>query len=247
MQTQKTMLLLGCTSDIGLATAIAYGNAGYRLIVTARDPVSAERNVRDITTRTGAEVDLRALDILRIDHFESFVDGLPVLPDAVVCVIGELGDQRRAQRDLDHASTVMRTNFEGPALLLGLFAERMSERGWGTLVGVSSVAGDRGRASNYAYGAAKAGFTAFLSGLRNRLAASRVRVVTIKPGYVHTRMTQNMKLPSALTAEPDEVARAVYRATETGRGDVLYVRPIWRIIMAVIRAIPERLFKKLRL
>ncbi|WP_407152806.1 SDR family oxidoreductase [Bradyrhizobium sp. ORS 86] len=247
MQTQKTMLLLGCTSDIGLATAVAYGDAGYRLIVTARVPESAERNVRDIKTRTGAEVDLRALDILHIDQFEGFVDRLPVLPDTVICVIGELGDQQRAQRDVDHASTVMRTNFEGPALLLGLFAERMSARGWGTLVGVSSVAGDRGRASNYVYGAAKAGFTAFLSGLRNRLAASRVRVVTIKPGYVHTRMTQDMKLPSALTAEPDEVGRVIYRAAENGRADVLYVRPIWRIIMAVIRVIPERLFKRLRL
>jgi hypothetical protein len=141
----------------------------------------------------------------------------------------------------------MRTNFEGPALLLGLLAERFAARGSGTIVGVSSVAGDRGRASNYLYGAAKAGFTAFLSGLRNRLAPVGIRVVTIKPGFVRTQMTAGMKLPPLLTAEPDEVGRAIFKAAEKGGGDVVYVRPIWRIVMLVIGLIPERVFKRLRL
>jgi decaprenylphospho-beta-D-erythro-pentofuranosid-2-ulose 2-reductase len=247
MPTQKTMLLLGGTSDIGRATALAYGRAGYRVIVAARNLEATERNVQDIRARTSAQVDLVPLDILQTDRFQSFVDCLPALPDTVVCVIGELGDHKRAQTDLDHAAMVMRTNFEGPALLLGLFAETLVERGSGTLVGVSSVAGERGRASNYVYGAGKAGFTAFLSGLRNRLAASPVRVVTIKPGYVHTRMTEHMNLPSALTAEPDEVARAIYGAAEIKSQDVVYVRPVWRFIMAIIRAVPETVFKKLKL
>ena len=247
MQPQKkTILLLGGTSDIGRATALVYAQAGYRVIVAARNLEAAGRNAQDITTRTGAQLNLVLLDILRTDQLKIFVDGLPELPDIVVCVIGELGDQRRAQTDFDHATMVMRTNFEGPALLLGYFAEKLVERGWGTLVGVSSVAGDRGRGSNYVYGAAKAGFTAFLSGLRNRLSASNIRIVTIKPGFVFTRMTENLKLPSALTAQPDEVARAIYAAAEKKGRDVVYVRPIWRIIMAVIRAIPERIFKRLK-
>ena len=142
---------------------------------------------------------------------------------------------------------VLRTNFEGQALLLNLFAERFLARRSGTLVVVSSVAGDRGRASNYVYGAAKAGFTAFLSGLRNRLAPAGIRVVTVKPGFVRTRMTAGMKLPPLLTAEPEEVGDAIFKAAETGRGDVVYVRGIWRIVMTVIAMIPEPVFKRLRL
>jgi len=143
---------------------------------------------------------------------------------------------------------VLRTNFEGPALLLGLFAERFLARGSGTIVGVSSVAGDRGRGSNYLYGAAKAGFTAFLSGLRNRLAPKGLRVVTVKPGFVRTQMTAGMKLPPLLTAEPVEVGRAIFTTAEKkSGGDVIYVRPIWRPVMMVIGSIPERIFKRLRL
>ena len=114
------------------------------------------------------------------------------------------------------------------------------------LVGISSVAGDRGRASNYIYGSAKAGFSAFLSGLRNRLAASGVHVVTVKPGYVRTRMTAGMDLPAPLTAKPAEVADAVVQAVRR-RHDVVYVRSIWRWIMLAVRAIPERAFKRLDL
>jgi NAD(P)-dependent dehydrogenase (short-subunit alcohol dehydrogenase family) len=109
------------------------------------------------------------------------------------------------------------------------------------------VAGDRGRGSNYLYGAAKAGFTAFLSGLRNRLAPRGLRVITIKPGFVRTQMTAGMKLPPVLTAEPDEVGRAIFTVAEKGSGDVIYVRRIWRPVMMVIGSIPERIFKKLRL
>ena len=115
------------------------------------------------------------------------------------------------------------------------------------IAGVSSVAGDRGRASNYAYGAAKAGFTAFLSGLRNRLAKQGVHVLTVKPGFVRTAMTMGMKLPPPITAAPDEVGAAIYRAAEQSRRNVIYVRPIWRLIMGIIVHIPESLFKKMKL
>jgi NAD(P)-dependent dehydrogenase (short-subunit alcohol dehydrogenase family) len=247
MQSQKTLLVVGGTSDIGRATALHYAGAGWRVMLAARNPEAAHRNAEDATTRTGVDVTVHALDVLDTDRLAAFVDGLPALPDTVVCVVGELGDQARAQSDTAHATVVLRTNFEAPALLFGIFAERFVARGSGTLVGVSSVAGDRGRASNYLYGAAKAGFTAFLSGLRNRLAAPGIRVVTVKPGFVRTRMTAGMKLPPLLTAEPTEVARSIFKAAEQGRGDVIYVRPLWRLVMTVITLIPERLFKRLRL
>src|SRR3954468_7338851 len=247
MQDQKTLLLVGATSDIGRATALRYAEAGWRVLLAARNVEAARREADDVATRTSAAVGVHRLDILETDRFAAFVDELPTLPDTVVCVVGQLGDQARAQIDLNHATMLLRANFEGPALLLGLFAERFLARGSGTIVGVSSVAGDRGRASNYVYGAAKAGFTAFLSGLRNRLAPKGLQGLTVKPGFFRTRMTAGMKLPPLLTAEPDEVGRAIFAAAEEKHRDVIYVRPIWRVVMSLIALVPERLFKRLRL
>ncbi len=215
--------------------------------MAARNEEEARRNADDIAARTGAVVTTHRLNILETETFERFISSLSHLPDTVVCVVGVMGEQARGQGDLAHASLVLRTNFEGPALLLGVFAERFIERGSGTIVGVSSVAGDRGRASNYLYGSAKAGLSAFLSGLRNRLAASGVRAITVKPGFVRTQMTANMKLPPVLTADPDEVGRAIFAAAEKAGPDIIYVRRIWRFVMMVITNIPEVIFKRLRL
>jgi len=247
MNTPRTLLLVGGTSDIGRATALCYAQAGWRVLLAARREDEAQRNADDIAVRTRADVTVHHLDILETSSFEAFLEGLPGLPDTVVCVVGELGDQARGQKDLAHAARILRTNFEGPALLLGLIAERFIERGSGTIVGVSSVAGDRGRGSNYLYGAAKAGFTAFLSGLRNRLAPAGLRVITVKPGFVRTQMTAGMKLPPVLTAGAEEVGRAIFTAAEKGSSDIIYVRPIWRPVMMIIGSIPERIFKRLRL
>lgn len=244
MSTQrKTLLVLGATSDIGRAVARAYAGAGWAIQLAARDTAGLARDADDIGVRGGVPVSVHAFDVLDTASFAGFVDGLPVLPDAVISMVGVLGEQERAQSDLDHATLIMRSNFEGPALLLGLFAERFLARGTGTLIGVSSVAGDRGRASNYVYGAAKAGFTAFLSGLRNRCARKGVHVMTVKPGFVRTRMTEGMKLPPALTADPADVGTAIFNAAQKGR-NVLYVKSVWWLVMTIIGSIPEFIFKK---
>jgi len=174
------------------------------------------------------------------------IDRLEPFPGTVVCVAGLLGRQDEAAADPAQAELIMRTNYVAPSLFLGEIANRMERRGSGTIIGISSVAGDRGRAANYLYGSAKAGLTAFLSGLRNRLAGSGVHVITVKPGFVDTRMTEGMKLPPLLTAQPDEVGRAVLDA-EARHRDILYVRAIWRPVMAIICLVPERLFKRMRL
>jgi NAD(P)-dependent dehydrogenase (short-subunit alcohol dehydrogenase family) len=161
--------------------------------------------------------------------------------------VGELTKFEHEHPDLTAVATTIRTNFEGPAQLIAAFAARFAERGRGVIVGVSSVAGDRGRGSNVVYGSAKAGLTAFLSGMRNLMAPIGPRIVTVKPGFVRTRMTAGMKLPSALTAEPEEVANAIFMAAEVKHRDIVYVRRIWRPIMLVIRLIPEAVFKKLKL
>ena len=243
----KTALIIGGTSDIAKATALILAGAEWSITLCGRDIDALDREARNIELRVPrAIVSTRHLDIFDTASFSQFIDALGICPSLVICAVGLLGQQSRAEIDPAHAETILRTNFEGPALLLGMFAEKMVTQGSGTIVGISSVAGDRGRAANYVYGAAKAGFTAFLSGLRNRLAEKGVHVITVKPGFVRTRMTDGMALPGPLTAEPEEVGRAILRAI-TRKHDVVYVRPIWRIIMTMICCQPEFIFKRLKL
>jgi decaprenylphospho-beta-D-erythro-pentofuranosid-2-ulose 2-reductase len=240
------VLIIGATSDIGRAIAAEFARQGHPLVLTARATAALERDAQDLRLRHGVDVAIQRLDLLEHDAIQPFVEALAPLPEVAVCVVGLLGDQQASARDLAAADLVMRSNYNGPAAVMAALANRFEARRAGILVGISSVAGDRGRAANYVYGSAKAGFTAFLSGLRNRLAAKGVHVVTVKPGFVRTRMTTGMSLPDRLTAEPAEVAGAVWRACKARR-DVVYVRPVWRVIMATIRAIPERAFKRMRI
>ncbi len=241
----KTALVIGATSDIGRAIARKLAGDGCALQLAARDPERLEQEAWDLRVRTGVAVTMHRCDVLDEDGGVSLLDELDPWPDVAVCVVGLLDDQAECERDGAAAERVMRTNYVGPALLMGVLAERFERRGGGVLVGVSSVAGERGRAANYVYGSAKAGFTAFLSGLRNRLAAAGVHVATVKPGFVRTRMTDGMDLPARLTARPEEVADAIRKAIHRRR-DVVYVRGVWRLIMLVLRAIPEPVFKRMK-
>jgi hypothetical protein len=225
------------------AIARAFAAEGHDIQLAARDAARLQDDKADLTTRFGVEVTLHEFDALDLDAHADFVAGLPELPEIAVCAVGAMGTQEANAADPKAGAMVMRANFEGPASILGHLANAMEARGSGTLVGISSVAGERGRASNYVYGSAKAGFTAFLSGLRNRLAKTGVHVVTVLPGFVATAMTEGMDLPARLTAEPEEVGAAVVKAVGSGR-NVIYVRPVWRIVMGVIKAIPEPVFKK---
>jgi decaprenylphospho-beta-D-erythro-pentofuranosid-2-ulose 2-reductase len=244
--TQPSVLILGAHSDIGRALARAYAAAGRDVVLAARQPERLERDAADLRLRHGVAVTVADCDILDTARHGSLLDEIGPLPGTVISVVGFMGQQPASEAEPAAAQRVLRSNFEAPALFLGEVAQRMAARGSGTIIGISSVAGERGRATNYVYGSAKAGFTAFLSGLRNRLAGQGVRVVTVKPGFVATRMTEGMKLPPRLTAQPEEVAAAVLKAELRGR-DTIYVRPVWRLIMLVIRLIPEALFKRLKL
>ena len=241
-----SVLILAARSDIGLAIAHGFAKTGRPVRLAARTAETLDADRTDIELRHGVAVTLHEFDALATESHAAFVDGLPDLPEIAVCAVGLLGSQEESERNVAASVRVMRSNFEGPASILGELANRFEARGSGTLIGISSVAGERGRASNYVYGSAKAGFTAFLSGLRNRLAGKGVRVMTILPGFVATRMTEGMDLPPRLTALPEDVANAVVRAAKKGR-DVVYVPAVWRLIMFVIRALPEAVFKRTRL
>lgn len=240
------VLVIGGRSDIGLATAHRFAAAGRPVQLAARNAAGLETDRADIALRHGVSVTLHEFDALDTASHGRFIDSLPLLPEIVVCAVGVLGEQAEAERDLDAAILVMRSNYEAPAAILAAFANRFEANGTGVLVGISSVAGDRGRASNYVYGSAKAGFTAFLSGLRNRLARKGVHVVTVLPGFVATRMTQGLDLPPRLTATPEAVAIAIEAAVKRRR-DVIYVKAIWWPIMLIIRHLPEPIFKRARI
>ena len=235
------VLVLGARSDIGRAIARRYAEAGHALVLAARRAQTLEPDRADLMLRYGVVADLAEFDVMSAEP-DRFFAGLAEAPGTVIMVAGDNGDQARAEEDDALAERVMQTNYLGPARFL-LAAARLMEGRGGCIIGISSVAGDRGRKANYIYGSAKAGLTAFLSGLRGRL-HGKVQVITVKPGFVATRMTAGMNLPARLTAQPGEVARAVFAAQAKGR-DVIYVRPIWRLVMLVIGHIPERIFKRL--
>lgn len=246
MTTQKpTVLVLGARSDIGRFVARRFAAAGHPVILAARraDELATSRD--DIVARSAVDCRLAEFDVCDPDP-DAFFDRLGAMPGVVVMVAGLLGDQARSAGDTATARQVLDTNFTGPTLFLLAAARRLEAGGGGTIVGISSVAGDRGRGSNYIYGGSKAGLTAILSGMRNALAKRGVHVLTVKPGFVATQMTAGMKLPAALTASPQQVADAIAKAVEKRR-DVLYVLPVWRLIMGIITHIPERIFKTLKL
>jgi len=241
-----TALILGARSVMAMAIAHRFAKDGYDIQLAARNADSLAADKSDIELRFQVTVTQHDFDALNIASHEVFLGQLPSLPDIAVCAVGYMGYQTENERDMQATSMVMRSNFEGPASILAVLANRFEDRGSGCLVGISSVAGERGRATNYVYGSAKAGFTAFLSGLRNRLTKKGVHVVTVLPGFVATKMTDAMDLPAKLTGQPREVADAVLQAIQK-KHNVIYVKPIWQLIMMIIRNIPERIFKEMKI
>jgi decaprenylphospho-beta-D-erythro-pentofuranosid-2-ulose 2-reductase len=241
-----TALIIGAYSDIAVATAYELARQNYDLQLALRGAERMEEISADLVIRHAINVQLLELDILEMNTFNDFVTNLTPVPDVVICAVGLLGDQHRDQQNIIDEVLVMRTNFEGPACLLGKIATVLIERGAGTIIGISSVSGERGRASNYIYGASKAGFTAYLSGMRNRCFKHGVRVVTILPGFVDTKMTAGLNLPKKLTAQPSDVGKVIVKALSRN-SDVIYVKSVWAAIMTIVKGIPEKLFKRLTL
>lgn len=241
-----TVLILGAASDIAVSLARKFASCNYAVQLAARNAARLHPLQTDITIRYNVPCTIHDFDAARPETHAAFFAALPARPDVCISVFGYLGDETRAESDWEECHRILQVNYVGAVSILNIAAAEYAAAGNGTIVGISSVAGERGRRSNYLYGSAKAGFTAYLSGLRNRLCEKGVHVLTVKPGFVDTKMTENLPLPPLLTATPDAVATAILTAVRRKK-NVLYVKWFWRWIMFVIKAIPEPIFKKMKL
>ncbi|MEX2015398.1 MAG: SDR family oxidoreductase [Candidatus Hydrogenedentales bacterium] len=243
----RGVVILAATSAIARAIANELAARGYALILAARDMEDAEAIAQDLRVRQEAVVYAMQWDAADFDSHAAFVDSCVDRfggeLEGVVMVSGFQEDQKRAESDWAASKRSIDVNLTGAVSVLNQFANRLEGQGHGFIVGISSVAGDRGRQSNYLYGAAKAGFTTYLEGLRNRLYHVGVHVLTVKPGFVDTKATYG-EVPFA--ADPKDVGRAIVLALERRR-NVIYVPWFWRYIMLIIRLVPETVFKRLKM
>ena len=246
--TPRKILVLGATSGIAEATCRIWAGQGARLFLVARNAEKLAAVAADLRTRGASYVDTAVADLDNTDQHPTLlahaVNSLTGL-DVAYLTYGILGDQAKAEQDFNTAAQIIYTNYMAPVSLLTWLANFCVQRHAGTLAVISSVAGDRGRKSNYLYGSSKAGLSAFLGGLRNRVDREGVTVLSIKPGPVKTAMTAGMK-GSEKFADVDAVAKSIVKAIDKQQ-DVLYVPFQWQPIMFIIRNIPERIFKKLNL
>jgi short-subunit dehydrogenase len=240
----ETWIIVGASSAMARAFAREGARRSHALVLCGRDQADLKRSAADCLVRGAAAAEALALDLRRPAGFARLLARAEAAPGRIGVAIfaGSMPGQAEIDADPKRIGPLVEDNMAGPAMLLQVLAPLLEARK-GAVLGVGSVAGDRGRLGNYAYGAAKAGFHAYLQGLRNRLGRAGVPVVTVKPGFVDTAMTWG--LPGLfLVATPEAVARDCWRAIEKRR-DVIYTPWFWGWIMLVIRMIPERIFKKL--
>jgi decaprenylphospho-beta-D-erythro-pentofuranosid-2-ulose 2-reductase len=242
------ILILGATSALAHETAKYFAKDGANFVLVARNTLKLEAVRGDLEVRSAKQVETIEADLSDLARHSEIIEAT-LKPyaglDMVLIAYGTLGTQKDDQQSVDATLQEFNTNATSVISLLTLLGNYFEQQKRGCIAVISSVAGDRGRQSNYIYGAAKAAVTTFLSGLRNRLARSGVSVVTIKPGIVATPMTTHMR-KSALFAEPQVVGRGIYKAM-LKRKDVVYLPGYWRLIMWIIKSIPESRFKKLNI
>jgi decaprenylphospho-beta-D-erythro-pentofuranosid-2-ulose 2-reductase len=238
----KSALVIGATSSLAHSLCRQLAASGYRLVLAARDERELEIRAGDLSTRYNISCTPLHVDLLEKNFSATQLIERAGHFDTLIFAAGDMGSSE--QDDLSNLAHVAQINYVVPSQILSVAAEAMKDAGGGTIVVICSVAGDRGRAGNYEYGAAKAALATFASGLRNRYARRGVHVMTVKPGFTDTPMTWGMHSP--LMAGRDTVAHALIAAMENKK-DVVYIPRYWQLIMFIICMIPERIFKKLKL
>ena len=243
---KTNVVIVGATSAVAQAAIRIWAQRGMALTLIARNAGELERIAADARVR-GAPVVAAVVGDLTNTTFITETVRMMNVPRVALVAYGSLTDSARADSDAQYLVSELSANFTSAALWAQSLAERMAadSANGGTIAVISSVAGDRGRGSNHAYGAAKAGLTAFCSGLRARMKARRVHVVTIKPGFIDSPMTAHIARKGALWATPETIATGIINGIDKKR-DVVYLPGFWRLIMLIIMHVPEGIFKRLK-
>lgn len=241
------MIVLGSTSEVAQAfveKALQEGEKFERIYLFTSDREAAERFAKHIDVKFLQHSEIIDLDLTKEINYSELEK---VNSRLLFCATGYLGEgTEEGLYDNRNTAKIIDTNYAKLIPVLNFFAQKFASQRAGTIIGLSSVAGDRGRQSNFIYGSAKAAFTAYLSGLRNYLFDKKVHVLTVKPGFMATKMTEGLPLNPKLTATSKQAAQCIYKAFKKQK-NVAYVLPIWGLIMLIIKNIPEFIFKKLKL
>lgn len=241
------MIVLGSTSEVAQAfveKALQEGEKFERIYLFTSNRETTERFARHIDVKFLQQSEIIELDLTKSINYSEFDQ---INSSLLFCATGYLGEgTEEGLYDNKNTERIIDINYSKLVPVMNYFAQKFESRRSGTIIGLSSVAGDRGRQSNFIYGSAKAAFTAYLSGLRNYLFEKKVHVMTVKPGFMATKMTEGLPLNPKLTATPKQAAECIYKAFKKQK-NVAYVLPIWGVIMLIIRNIPEFIFKKLKL
>jgi len=241
------MIVLGSTSEVAQAfveKALQEGEKYERIYLFTSNREATERFAKHIDVKFLQLSEIIELDLTKQINYFEFEN---INSNLLFCATGYLGEgTEEGLYDTKNTERIIDINYSKLVHVINYFAKKFESKRSGTIIGLSSVAGDRGRQSNFIYGSAKAAFTAYLSGLRNYLFEKKVHVLTVKPGFMSTKMTEGLPLNPKLTATPKQAAECIYKAFKKQK-NVAYVLPIWWIIMLIIRNIPEFIFKKLKL
>ncbi|MFK7730777.1 MAG: SDR family oxidoreductase [Pseudomonadales bacterium] len=245
----QSIVIFGATSAVGQEVARLHAQREEHLILVARNE-SALAIVRDDLLARGA-ISVHALhadlaDVRCHEALRDRIDGVDSKPARYYVFYGVLPDQKACEESVELTLSALNTNFSSVVSLLTPIVQQMEKQRSGALITVSSVAGDRGRQSNYTYGAAKGGLSLWMQGVRNRLSDAGCTVLNVKPGFIDTPMTAEIEKGGPLWAQPADVAQDIVKAADKGKSEI-YTPWFWRVIMLIIKSIPEFIFKKLKL
>ena len=243
---KKFLLILGANSDIAKALSREYARNGYNLFLAGRNVDDLKKESSDISLEFNVDVKYFYFDVLDTENHKKFYESLSNDVCGVICAVGYLGNQFLSEDSFNETRKIIDTNFTGVVSILNEVSKDFEQKKQGFIIAIGSVAGDRGRRSNCLYGSSKAALSEYLSGLRARLFKSDVHVLTVKPGFVSTKMVKDLKLPKLLTATPEQVAKDIFKAHKAKK-DIIYTLWFWQFIMLIVKLIPEKLFKRISL
>ena len=237
------ILIIGAKNEVAKELAKIYAKERNNLYLAGRNISKLKDFANDLMKNHNINIGLKELDIEKFNTHPDFYNSLEEKPNGVIIVTGYDPGQKNAMCDWDVAYRSVNVNYAGPMSILNIISHDMENRKKGFIIGVSSVAGDRGRGKNYIYGSSKSAFSAYLSGLRNRLYKNGVHVLTVKPGYIYSKISEERNLPRKLTAQPIEIAKDIYKAQQSKK-NIIYTKWFWKYIMFIVKNIPEFIFKR---